>query len=28
VTVVDDQVAIEAVGPRLVASSDPDAIAV
>jgi ATP-dependent Clp protease ATP-binding subunit ClpA len=27
-TVVDDQVAIETVGPRLVASSDPDAIAV
>jgi ATP-dependent Clp protease ATP-binding subunit ClpA len=27
-TVVDGQVALEAVGPRLVASSDPDAIAV
>ncbi len=27
-TVKDDQVVIEGVGPRLVASSDPDAIAV
>ena len=27
-TVADDQVAIETVGPRLVASTDPDAIAV
>ena len=27
-TLVDDQITIETVGPRLVASSDPDAIAV
>jgi ATP-dependent Clp protease ATP-binding subunit ClpA len=28
VTVADDQIALEAVGPRLVASTDPNAIAV
>jgi len=28
VTLSNDQIEVEAVGPRLVASSDPDAIAV
>ena len=28
VTLQDDHIAVEAVGPRLIASSDPDAIAV